>query len=94
MRIVDRPLPITLAPGEQAIVHASIKVSCTETGVIFGYCSYEKKAATDKDSIVLNELHVDILDYIEKGTISELQFRTMWSEFEWENKININTTIK
>ena len=23
----------------------------------------------------------------------ELAFRTMWSEFEWENKININTSI-
>jgi len=41
----------------------------------------------------LNELHVDILDYIERAWIGELAFRTMWSEFEWENKININTTI-
>merc|ERR1712050_541489 len=43
---------------------------------------------------VLNELHVDILDYIERAWIGELAFRTMWSEFEWENKININTSIK
>lgn len=25
--------------------------------------------------------------------INELAFRTMWSEFEWENKVNINTSI-
>merc|ERR1711874_276775 len=46
-----------------------------------------------QESIVLNELHVDILDYIERSWIGELAFRTMWSEFEWENKININTSI-
>ncbi|CAD7972060.1 unnamed protein product [Amoebophrya sp. A120] len=94
LKIVDRPSPVMLSPGQQQIVHASIKVSSTETGVIFGYVSFEKKSAVDKESIVLNELHVDILDYIEKGSISELKFRTMWSEFEWENKININTQFK
>merc|ERR1719201_641066 len=46
-----------------------------------------------KECTVLNELHVDILDYIERAWIGELAFRTMWSEFEWENKININTSI-
>lgn len=69
-------------------------MSSTETGTIFGYVSYEQKSAADKESIVLNEVNVDILDYIDKGTVSELQFRTMWSEFEWENKININTLFK
>merc|ERR1719350_1613262 len=75
------------------MVHASIKVSSTETGIIFGYVTYEKRSAADKECTVLNELHVDILDYIERASIGELAFRTMWSEFEWENKININTSI-
>lgn len=93
LKIVDRPAGLTLSPGQQTMVHASIKVGSTETGIIFGYVSYEKKSATDKEGIVLNELHVDILDYIERAWIGELAFRTMWSEFEWENKININTSI-
>jgi len=93
LKIVDRPAGVTLAPGQQMTVHASIKVSSTETGIIFGYVTYEKKSAADKECAVLNELHVDILDYIERAWIGELAFRTMWSEFEWENKININTTI-
>merc|ERR1719243_179452 len=46
-----------------------------------------------QECIVMSELHVDILDYIERAWIGELAFRSMWSEFEWENKININTTI-
>jgi len=93
LKIVDRPVSLTLAPGQQMMAYASIKVSSTETGVIFGYVTYDKKGAADKESTVLNELHVDILDYIERAWIGELAFRTMWSEFEWENKININTSI-
>jgi len=93
LKLVDRPPAVTLAPGQQMMVHASIKVASTETGIIFGYVTYEKKSAADKECTVLNELHVDILDYIERAWIGELAFRTMWSEFEWENKININTSI-
>merc|ERR1712045_484838 len=93
LKLVDRPPAVTLAPGQQMMVHASIKVSSTETGIIFGYVTFDKKSAADKECTVLNELHVDILDYIERAWIGELAFRTMWSEFEWENKININTSI-
>mmetsp|Transcript_31115 Transcript_31115/g.70754 ORF Transcript_31115/g.70754 Transcript_31115/m.70754 type:complete len:1013 (+) Transcript_31115:49-3087(+) len=93
LKIVDRPAGVTLTPGQQMTVHASIKVASTETGIIFGYVTYDKKSAADKECTVLNELHVDILDYIERAWIGELAFRTMWSEFEWENKININTSI-
>jgi len=93
LEFVDRPAPVTLAPLSSQTVTASIKVSSTETGVIFGYVTYERNSATDKDSIILNEIHIDVLDYIEKAWIGELSFRTMWAEFEWENKININTTM-
>merc|ERR1711957_155658 len=93
LKVVDRPSAVTLAPGQQVMTSASIKVSSTETGVIFGYVTFDKASASDKECTALNELHVDILDYIERGWISELAFRTMWSEFEWENKININTSI-
>mmetsp|Transcript_132292 Transcript_132292/g.313646 ORF Transcript_132292/g.313646 Transcript_132292/m.313646 type:complete len:1005 (+) Transcript_132292:62-3076(+) len=93
LKLVDRPSAVTLAAGQQMTLHASIKVASTETGIIFGYVTFEKKSAADKECSVLNELHVDILDYIERSWINELAFRTMWSEFEWENKVNINTSI-
>jgi coatomer subunit beta len=156
LKLVDRPVGVTLQPGQQMMVHASIKVGSTETGIIFGYVTYEhkppEKSVAEKqaerqsrsimdnmdgppsgdtpkssgmsakmtklvkrfkqitgpgneakyeavweeiaqESTVLSELHVDILDYIERAWIGELAFRTMWSEFEWENKININTSI-
>jgi len=93
LKLVDRPAAITLAPGQQTMVHASIKVGSTETGVIFGYVTYDKNGAADKESIALGELRVDVLDYIERASIGDFSFRAMWSEFEWENKININTSM-
>merc|ERR1719162_2652459 len=43
LKLVDRPAGVTLAPHQQVVVHASIKVSSTETGIIFGYVTYENK---------------------------------------------------
>ena len=43
--------------------------------------------------VVLNDIHIDIMDYIVPAVCSETEFRTMWAEFEWENKVAVNTTI-
>lgn len=32
-------------------------------------------------------------DYIVPGNLSDDEFRKMWFEFEWENKVSVNTTI-
>ena len=32
------------------------------------------------------------MDYIKPGTCTEAKFRTMWAEFEWENKVAVNTS--
>eukprot|EP00923_Selenidium_pygospionis_P002060 GHVN01003175.1.p1 GENE.GHVN01003175.1~~GHVN01003175.1.p1 ORF type:complete len:1009 (-),score=218.84 GHVN01003175.1:523-3549(-) len=93
LKLVDRPAPCTLSADQSVTVYASVKVQSTETGIIFGHVTFDKRSATDKECLVLNELHVDLLDYIQKSWVGELQFRTMWSEFEWENKININTPM-
>jgi coatomer subunit beta len=91
LKLVDRPPSLVLAPYSQATVVASIKVSSTETGVIFGYVTYDRAGTPDRGSIALSELHIDVVDYVERGWVAQLSFRTMWSEFEWENKINIVT---
>eukprot|EP01068_Selenidium_serpulae_P002825 Selendium_serpulae@DN2696_c0_g1_i3.p1 len=93
LKLVDRPAAVTLAGGESTAMFASIKVQSTETGIIFGHVTYDKRSAADKECLVLNELHIDLLDYIQRSWIGEVQFRTMWSEFEWENKISINTEL-
>ena len=59
-------------------------------GVIFGNVVYDSPSGTDTHVVILNDVHADIMDYIQPATCSESAFRTMWTEFEWENKVNIN----
>ncbi|GFS44612.1 coatomer, beta subunit [Actinidia rufa] len=44
--------------------------------------------------IVLNDIHIDIMDYISPAVCSDAAFRTMWAEFEWENKVAVNSVIQ
>ena len=51
-------------------------------------------STADRNCVVLNNIHIDIMDYIQPATCTEAEFRKMWVEFEWENKITVNTNIK
>ncbi|PWN44690.1 putative SEC26 [Ceraceosorus guamensis] len=93
LKLVERPTSHTLAPYSFQSIKATIKVSSTETGVIFGNIAYESGITGDAKVVVLNDIHVDIMDYIHPGTCTESAFRSMWTEFEWENKVNVNTNI-
>lgn len=93
MKIVERPQSQTLGPLDQSTVRASIKVSSTETGHIFGTIVYEDASSGDKFYINLNDIHMDIMDYIRPATCTNEVFRSMWAEFEWENKVAITTSI-
>ncbi|KAG0152330.1 hypothetical protein CROQUDRAFT_649710 [Cronartium quercuum f. sp. fusiforme G11] len=93
LKLVERPTPHTLGPMSFQSIKATIKVSSTETGVIFGNIFYDGAATSDGHCVVLNDIHIDILDYIKPAFCNEGQFRSMWTEFEWENKVNVNTTI-
>ena len=42
---------------------------------------------------MLNNIHMDIMDYISPASCSDMSFRSMWAEFEWENKVAVNTDI-
>jgi coatomer subunit beta len=57
----------TLDVGETKHVRANIKVSSTETGVIFGNIVYES-SGSDRNVVVLNDIHIDIMDYIAPAT--------------------------
>ncbi|KAK1308556.1 Coatomer subunit beta-1 [Acorus calamus] len=37
--------------------------------------------------VVLNDIHIDIVDYISPATYADLAFKHMWAEFEWVNKV-------
>lgn len=93
MKIVERPQSQTIGPMDQSTVRASIKVSSTETGHIFGTIVYEDAATKEKSYINLNDIHMDIMDYIRPAACTDEAFRSMWAEFEWENKVAITTNI-
>ncbi|TIC05155.1 Coatomer, beta subunit [Wallemia mellicola] len=93
LKLVERPSTLTLGPHAFHNVKATVKVSSTETGVIFGNIGYDGPGAAESTNIVLNDIHVDIMDYIKPAYCNEAQFRSMWSEFEWENKVHVNTSI-
>jgi coatomer subunit beta len=78
-----------LAPNDFANIKANVKVASTENGIIFGNIVYDVKgAAGDRNVVVLNDIHIDIMDYIVPASCTEAEFRSMWAEFEWENKVN------
>ncbi|CAK1551519.1 unnamed protein product [Leptosia nina] len=94
LRLVERPAPLVLAPRDFATIRAHVKVASTENGIIFGNIVYEVSGASlDRGVVVLNDIHIDIVDYIHPAGCSDADFRRMWAEFEWENKVSVNTTI-
>lgn len=93
LKLVERPQSYTLASGESQSIRANIKVSSTETGAIFGNLVYESTGRSDQTVVVLSDIHIDIMDYIVPAYCPDVQFRSMWAEFEWENKVAINTSF-
>lgn len=94
LKLVEKPMSYNVAPYSFSSVKASIKVSSTDTGVIFGTIVYDAAGAAGADThcIVLNDIQIDIMEYIRPARCDEAQFHSMWTEFEWENKVNMSTT--
>eukprot|EP00794_Sanderia_malayensis_P017075 gene17075-18795_t len=94
LKLVEKPSAITLAPHDFSNIKASVKVASTENGIIFGNIVYDVSGgAGDRNCVVLNDIHIDVMDYILPATCTDTEFRTMWAEFEWENKVSVNTNI-
>ncbi|KIN99962.1 hypothetical protein M404DRAFT_16425 [Pisolithus tinctorius Marx 270] len=92
LKLVERPTVYTIAPHGFQSIKATIKVSSTETGVIFGSILWDGPNLTEC-CVILNDIHIDIMDYIKPAYCSETQFRSMWTEFEWENRVNVSTKM-
>ncbi|KAK0163323.1 hypothetical protein PV327_007018 [Microctonus hyperodae] len=94
LKLVERPQPIVLAPRDFASIKANVKVASTENGIIFGNIVYDiSGAGSDRSVVVLNDIHIDIMDYIVPATCTDAEFRQMWAEFEWENKVSVHTSL-
>ncbi|XP_037938830.1 coatomer subunit beta [Teleopsis dalmanni] len=91
LKLVERPHPVVLAPHDFCNIKANVKVSSTENGIIFGNIVYD--TSTKTNVVVLNTIHIDIMDYIIPASCTDTEFRQMWQDFEWENKVTVNTTF-
>lgn len=94
LKLVEKPQPVTMAPHDFCNIKGNVKVASTENGIIFGNIVYDVTgAASDRNCVVLNDIHIDIMDYIVPASCTDTEFRQMWAEFEWENKVVVNTNI-
>jgi len=95
LQLVEKPNKVTMAPNATVRVQASVKVSSTQNNVIFGNIVYDTTGATtDNNIIVINEIHMDIMDYVQPCSCSQHVFREHWVKFEWQNKVDVNTDIQ
>lgn len=93
LKVVDKPPTANIGPHGFHKVSVTIKVSSADTGVIFGNIVYDGRHSDESTIVILNDVHVDIMDYIKPASCSESVFRKMWNEFEWENKITIKSSM-
>jgi coatomer subunit beta len=94
LKLVERPQSYTIGPLDERHVSASIKVSSTETGHIFGTLVFDNASTAQKTYVNLNDIQLNIMDYIRPAECRNENFRLMWAEFEWENKVAVNTNIQ
>ena len=96
MKIKTKPAPVTLGPGDFVRLALGVTVDSTVVGVISGYVNYD---IADKNvtytaldaNLILNELRIEYLDQMTPCDIDIEVYQKKWMEYEWENKIPIDT---
>lgn len=92
LRLVEKPGQHNVGPRGVLSIKAGIKVSSTETGVIFGNIVYDAAGAASSDGqhfVIMNDIHIDIMDYIRPGSFSEQQVGHRSTRFDssfWEER--------
>lgn len=93
LKMLERPQSFTIGPNQERRLRNNIKVSSTETGHIFGTIVFDNASSAQKTFVNLADIQLDIMDYIKPAECRSEDFRDMWAEFEWENKVAVNTNI-
>lgn len=70
LKLVEHPTTHSMGPHSFQSIKSNIKVSSTETGVIFGNIVYDR-SGSQENFVVLNDIHIDIMDYIHPQTCNE-----------------------
>ncbi len=94
MKVVERPSVHSLGPDSTLQLTYTVKVNSTEASHVYGTLVYTTSAAPSDQKVVnLANVSVDVLNYVQPAYIDPSTFRTMWADFEWENKVAVNTNV-
>lgn len=92
--LVDRPDPIVLAPRATACITTNVKVVSAENRRLFGSIAFDNVGSDEKEQVImLNDISVNITDYIKPSSITFEDFRDVWRDCEWENKVTVKTKL-
>jgi len=91
LKIVEKPQVVTLRALSTQTLKASFKVSSTDNGVIYGYITYDSASGNVPNIINVNEIQIDFINELMPAECSELDFKKKWQDYEWENKVHVNS---
>lgn len=89
LKVVETPKKANVAPYSFLVVRSTIRVSSADSATIFGNISYHTKQ--QEQLVVLHDIRLNIMDYIKPSECSDTKFREMWNDFEWENKVSMQS---
>jgi len=91
LRVVDKPQQVTLGPNQSTSLKTGLKLVSSEAGLIFASINFENTAGISQGYLITNEIQIDLVDFIYPHEIQIEEFRQLWSKYEWENKIIVNS---
>nr|Q9NFU6.1 RecName: Full=Coatomer subunit beta; AltName: Full=Beta-coat protein; Short=Beta-COP [Trypanosoma brucei brucei]CAB87383.1 putative coatomer beta subunit [Trypanosoma brucei brucei] len=90
MKLCERPQVHTIQPHGSVRIRTALKVGSPETGVICASVLYEGPQ-NERGCVVLNNVRVDIMNYVRPAKCSASEFRDKWCKYDWENAVAIRT---
>ena len=93
LKVVEKPVSLTLRAGASQIVKSSLKVSSTDNGAIYGYLTFDSASGNVPHVININEIQIDFINALMPADCSELEFKKKWADYDWENKVQVHTPI-
>lgn len=90
LKVIDSLASVNLAPLSFHTCRVVIRVSSVDSATIFGDIAYDGKHKLN--TILLNDIRLNIIDYIRPETCTDSEFRAQWVKFEWENKVPVQNT--
>lgn len=93
LKVVEKPVSLTLQAGASQVLKSSLKVSSTDNGAIYGYLTFDSASGNIPNVININEIQIDFINALMPADCSELEFKKKWADYDWENKVQVYTPI-